>query len=172
MKTHRIIVLLLVTVVLPATTVVMAQIQSTEQTPATTPDHQFLVSLTPHAIKWEPIFEGVEFAVLSGDPNKADSPYVIRVKHRDGLMVAPHWHSFDEPVTVISGTWVMGLGERFELSAAQEFPAGSYLVVPKNVPHFALSKGETIVQGHGIGPIDTHFVRSEDDPRKKPSNDK
>lgn len=79
----------------------------------------------------------------------------------------PHWHSIDEPITVISGTWVMGLGERYDLSAAKEFPAGSFLVVPKKVPHFALCKEETIVQGHGTGPLDTIFVRPEDDPRQK-----
>jgi hypothetical protein len=58
------------------------------------------------------------------------------------------------------------LGEELELSSAQEFPAGSSLVVPRKVPHFALCKRETIVQGHGIGPLDTTFVRPEDDPRK------
>jgi quercetin dioxygenase-like cupin family protein len=167
MSTRRMTICLLVTAVLLATTALMAQMKRTQQTPATTPDHQFLVSLTPQAIKWEPIFEGAEMTVLSGDPTTAGSPYVIRVKHRDGLQVPPHWHSFDEPVTVISGTLVMGLGERYDLSAAQEFPAGSYLVVPKKVPHFAWCKGETIVQGHGIGPLDTHFVRPEDDPRKQ-----
>jgi len=40
-------------------------------------------------------------------------------------------------------------------------------VVPKNVPHFGLCQGETIVQGHGIGPLDTTFVRPEEDPRKR-----
>jgi hypothetical protein len=140
---------------------------SAEQSPATTPGRKFLVSLTPEAIQWQPVFERVEIAVVSGDINKAGSPYVIRVKHRDGVNVPPHWHSFDEPITVISGTWVMGLGEVYDLSTAQEFPAGSFLVVPKKVPHFALCKGETIVQGHGIGPLDTTFVRPEEDPRKK-----
>jgi quercetin dioxygenase-like cupin family protein len=148
------------------TTVLMAQIKSTEQTPATTPDPKLLVSLTPEAIPWQPIFDGAEFAVLSGDPNKAGSAYVIRVKHRNGLKVPPHWHWFDEPITVISGTWVMGTGERYDLSATQEFPAGSYIVVARKVHHFAVCKGETIVQGHGIGPLDTIFVRPEDDPRK------
>jgi quercetin dioxygenase-like cupin family protein len=137
------------------------------QAPATIPDHEFLVSLTPEAIQWIPVFEGVEIAVVSGDLNEAGSPYVIRAKHRDGVQVPPHWHSFDEHISVISGTWVMGLGGAYDLSAAQEFPAGSFLVVPKNVPHFALCKGETIVQGHGIRPLDTAFVRAEDDPREK-----
>ena len=68
---------------------------------------------------------------------------------------------------VVSGTWVMGLGERYDLAAAQEFRAGSYLVVPKKVPHFALCRGETIVQGHFVGPIDTTVVRPDDDRRNK-----
>lgn len=82
----------------------------------------------------------------------------------------PHAGIIDQAkasITVISGTWVMGLGEGYDLSAPQEFPAGSFLVMPKKVPHFALCKGETIVQGHGIGPLDTTFVHPEDDPRKK-----
>lgn len=126
---------------------------------------EFDVSLRPQTIQWQPVFDGVEIAVLWGDISKSGSPYVIRVKHRDGTKVPPHWHSFDEPITVLSGTWVMGLGERFDLSAAQEFPAGSFLVVPKNVPHFALCKGETIGEGYGIGPLDATFVRPEEDPR-------
>jgi hypothetical protein len=136
----------------------------TGQTPKTTLDHSFLVSLTPQAIQWQPVFEGVEMAVLSGDLKKPDSPYVIRVKHRDGVQVPPHWHSLDECISVLSGTWVMGLGDRFDLSTAREFQAGSFLTVPKNVPHFALCKGETIVQGHGIGALDTTFARPEEDP--------
>jgi hypothetical protein len=44
----------------------------------------FLVSLTPEAIEWQPVFEGIEIAVLSGDPNKEGFPFVIRAKHRDG----------------------------------------------------------------------------------------
>ena len=133
----------------------------------TTRHREFLVSVTPETIEWKPVFEGAGIAVVSGDPNSASSPYVIRVKHRDGLKVPPHWHSFDENITVISGTWVMGLGERYDRSAAQEFPAGSFLVVPKRVPRFALCKGETIVQGHFADPIDTTFVRPGDDPHKK-----
>jgi quercetin dioxygenase-like cupin family protein len=141
------------------------RINNNKQTVMTPGD--FLTSVTPEAIEWNPVFKGVEIAVISGDPNKAGSPFVIRVKHRDGIKVAPHWHSFDENITVISGTWVMGLGEKYDLAAAREFPAGSYIVVPTKVPHFALCSGETIVQGHGIGPLDTTFVRAHSDPRSR-----
>ena len=145
----------------------MMQITSNKKTPAISRDREFLVSLKPEAIQWQPLFEGAQIATLFGNPNGRRSPYVIRVKHRDGLKVPPHWHSFDENITVISGTWVMGLGERYDLAVAQEFPAGSYLVVPSKVPHFAFCKGETIVQGHFVGPIDTAFVSADDDPRNK-----
>jgi len=145
----------------------MMQINNSKQTPAISRDREFLASLKPESIPWQPLFEGAEIAILSGDPNDGRSPYVIRVKHRDGVKVPPHWHSFDENITGISGTWVMGLGERYDLAAAREFPAGSYLVVPTKVPHFALCKGETIVQGHFVGPIDTTFVRPDDDPLNK-----
>jgi carboxymethylenebutenolidase len=136
-----------------------------EQTPTKTLDRDFLVSATPQAIQWRPVSGGVEMAVLSGDLNRPGSPFVVQVRHRDGVQVPPHWHSVDESITVLSGTWIMGLGDRFDLSAAREFPAGSFLIVPRNVPHFALCKGETIVQGHGTAPFDTTFIRPDEDPR-------
>ena len=46
---------------------------------------EFLVSMTPEAIEWNLVFKGVEIAVISEDPNQAGSPFVIRVKHRDGI---------------------------------------------------------------------------------------
>jgi Cupin len=119
------------------------QTKSNNQTPEMT-RHDLLVSLTPGAIEWQPVFEGIEIAVFSRDSSKAGSRFVIRAKHRDGLIVPPHWHSFHENITVISGTWVMGLGEKYDLPAAREFPAGSYIVVPKKVPHFALSRGKRL----------------------------
>ena len=46
---------------------------------------EFLVSMTGEAIEWNLVFEGVEIAVISGDPNQTGSPFVIRVKPRNGL---------------------------------------------------------------------------------------
>lgn len=129
--------------------------------------HHFHVMLSPETIRWKPFYDGAEIATLEGDPSKAGSHYVIRIRHRDGLRVPPHWHPFDEQLTVISGTWVMGMGEKFDLAGAQEFAAGSYIVSPKNVPHFALSRGETVVQVHGVGPFASYFVNPEDDVFKK-----
>jgi hypothetical protein len=46
-------------------------------------------------------------------------------------------------------------------------PAGSFRRMPKNMRHFTIAKGETIIQLHGIGPFDIHYVNPADDPRKK-----
>jgi quercetin dioxygenase-like cupin family protein len=166
MKKHQVYALALV---LFATGLLFAQTNKKRKNmPPTTAPHRFHVSLPPDAIQWKPFFEGAELAVLSGDQTKAGSPYVIRIKARDGLKVPPHWHPFDENVTVISGTWIMGMGEKFDLSVAQEFPAGAYLLAPKNAPHFGLCKGQTILQVHGIGPFVAYFVNPEDDVFKKP----
>ena len=48
-------------------------------------------------------------------------------------------------------------------------PAGSYGMLPKQMRHFALSRGETVVQVHGIGRFKVIYVNPADDPlRKKP----
>ena len=93
--------------------------------------------LTPDEIKWEPfpaLRPGVERALLSGDPDKPGSPFVFRIKLPDGAKVAPHWHPVDEHVTVISGTFLYGVGEKFDESALRELPPGSYAFMPKKTP--------------------------------------
>ena len=65
----------------------------------------------------------------------------------------------------------MGMGEKFDPSAAHEMPAGSYMLMPKEARHFAWAKGETVIQIHGIGPFKTIWVNPADDPSKKPNNE-
>jgi hypothetical protein len=126
------------------------------------------VVVTPDKIKWGPappaMPKGAEAAVLVGDPTKKGA-YTIRVKLPDGFKVPPHWHPHDENVTVIKGTFNIGRGEKFDASATQEMPAGSYMRMPKEMRHFAWAKGETIVQVHGEGPFQIHYVNRSDDPR-------
>ena len=62
----------------------LMQIKNNKQTSPMTRG-EFLVSMTPEAVEWNLVFEGVEIAVISGDPSQAGSPFVIRVKHRDGI---------------------------------------------------------------------------------------
>src|SRR5262249_26569706 len=119
-------------------------------------------------IKWSPgpphLPEGVKISVLRGDPTKAE-PYVLRAKMPAGYKVPPHWHPTDENVTVLSGTLMMGKGEKLDPDAAKALTAGSFARMPKEMRHFAFAKGETIIQIHGIGPFAITYVNPDDDPR-------
>ena len=108
-------------------------------------------------------------AVVSGDPDKTGAPFVIRIKNPDGSKVPPHWHPTDEHITVLTGTFVVGMGSTFDPAGGQELTVGSYMLVPKQMPHFATAKGDVIIQVHGIGPFRIIWVNPEDNPAKKPS---
>jgi quercetin dioxygenase-like cupin family protein len=127
------------------------------------------VMVAPGAIKWQPFppgGPGVSAAVLSGDPEKA-GPFVLRIKSPAGAKVPPHSHPTDENVTVISGSFAMGMGDTFDAKALKSVPAGSYVLLPREMRHFAFSKTATVVQVHGIGPFQINFVNPADDPRNK-----
>jgi hypothetical protein len=131
------------------------------------------VMVTPDQIKWGPappaLPPGAQMALLDGDPSQAGSPFVIRAKLPNGYKVPPHWHPTDESVTVLQGTFMMGLGEKLDPAAAHAMTAGSFSRMPKEVRHFAWAKGETVIQVHGIGPFEVHYVNAADDPRNKTS---
>jgi quercetin dioxygenase-like cupin family protein len=129
------------------------------------------VVVRPDAIKWVPappsLPPGAQIAVLVGDPGKPGLPYAIRAKLPDGYKVPPHWHPTDENVTVLKGTLMVGKGEKLDPAKMEELPAGSFMCMPKSMRHFAMAKGETIIQVHGMGPFDVNYVNPADDPRKK-----
>jgi quercetin dioxygenase-like cupin family protein len=100
-----------------------------------------------------PLPAGTMLAVLSGDPYKAGSQYAVRLKLPDGAKIAPHTHGDTEDVTVLSGTIVVGLGTVFDSAHMQALPAGAYISIPAGTPHFAMAKGDTVLQINGVGPL-------------------
>ncbi len=123
------------------------------------------IVMTPESITWNAIGNGTEFAVVSGSQGTEGESFVIRLRFADRAHVAPHWHPVDEHITVIAGTFYMGMGEKFNEATAKEMPAGSYGFMPKETRHFGWAKGATIIQIHGIGPFKTNWV----DPAVKPT---
>jgi quercetin dioxygenase-like cupin family protein len=127
---------------------------------------------TPSTLSWGPapasLPKGAQLAVLEGDPAKA-GPFTMRIKVPDGFKIPPHWHPADEHLTVVQGTFVVGLGEKFDQAAGREMPTGSFALMPTGTRHFAWAKGETIVQVHGTGPWGITYVNPADDPRKSTS---
>lgn len=129
------------------------------------------VVVRPDAIEWGPappaLPPGSHLAILVGDPSQPGVPYVLRAKLPDGYKIPPHWHPADENVTVLQGTLLVGKGEKFDPATMEELSPSSFVCMPKAMRHFAMSKGETIIQVHGIGPFDVNYVNPADDPRKK-----
>ena len=108
---------------------------------------------TPAEIKWVRNASGTnESALLFGDPSKA-GPYVVRLKWLPGNMSRPHFHPNDRFFVVLSGTWWVGTGEKFDPELTVPMPAGSYVVHYGGKVHFDGAKNEeTVIQVWGMGP--------------------
>ncbi len=109
-------------------------------------------------LKWTPIIKGCDIAVVEGNPDAEGQPFVIRFRCVDGAKVPAHWHPTDEQLTVLKGAFLVGMGDTFDESKLQTMNVGNFLLMPKEMHHFALNKGETIVQAHGIGPFKVNWV--------------
>jgi quercetin dioxygenase-like cupin family protein len=125
----------------------------------------------PVEIRWQqgPVSlpPGARLAVLEGDPAK-EGPFTMRLKVPDGYRIPPHTHPKTERLTVLSGTFRLGMGEKFEERALRDLPVGSYGYWPAGMKHFVQAKGETVVQLHGVGPWQIVYLNPADDPRKAP----
>jgi quercetin dioxygenase-like cupin family protein len=124
------------------------------------------------ALKWVDVPalpKGVQTAVLVGDPTKPGELYVTRLKFPANYQIPPHTHAYATQIlTVISGSFALGEGEKFE-KKGELLKAGSVLVHSGKSPHFVWTgTEETIVQAEGIGPaVGIEYVNPADDPRKK-----
>ena len=126
--------------------------------------------VAPSEIKWgapPPVFEKeASFAVISGDPGKPGL-FVVRLKMPAGYKIAPHWHPTDEHVTVLSGTFALGMGEKFDKPSMKGLPVGGYALLPAEMRHFAMATTAATVQVHGQGPFALTYVNPADDPSKR-----
>lgn len=133
---------------------------------ATSPTHTLL---TDAELVWRDspgLNPGARLAVVSGNPATA-GPFTVRLQLPAGYQARPHWHPTEEHVTVLSGTFAMGMGEVYDESAMKDLPAGGYASMPAQMRHFGLAKTATVVQIHGMGPFTSTYVNPADDPRNK-----
>ena len=137
-------------------------------TPADTMEGHTIVQ--PQEIKWGPapavLPPGAEAAVLFGDPSE-DGLFVLRLKLPASYSVAPHTHPVDEVITVISGTFRLGMGETADQRKAQTLPAGSFFALPPGMAHYVFIDEETVVHISTVGPWGLTSINSKDDPRQK-----
>ena len=83
-------------------------------------------------IKWGPappdVPAGGQMAVLHGDPSKK-APFTARLKMPAGYKIPPHWHSNDEQLTIMSGAFVLHMGDTMD-APAHSLAAGGFHFLP------------------------------------------
>lgn len=123
---------------------------------------------TAKDLKWNdtPTLPGAKLAVIEGPLNEA-KPFIMRIKFPANYKIAPHFHSAIEHVTVISGEFVMGLGEKFQQGKGTALSPGDVGIMQPKTPHYAYTTKATEIQVHGVGPWTLTYVNPDDDPRKK-----
>lgn len=126
--------------------------------------------MSPSDLKWGEVPPGLpaggKMAVLNGDPTKP-GPFTVRLLAPAGYKISPHTHPSAERVTVISGTFLLGMGDKFDETATQEMGPGGYVVLPTGMSHFVKSISESIVQIDSEGPFQIKYVNPADDPRNE-----
>ena len=123
----------------------------------------------PADLKWVDVPSlppGAKIAVIEGPMNEA-LPFTVRLKLPADYRVPAHWHPAIEHVTVISGTFNLGTGDKLDQSKTTPLSVGSVAIMQPKTNHFAWTKEETIIQAHGVGPWAVNYVNPADDPRTK-----
>lgn len=126
--------------------------------------------MKPDELKWTDVPSlppGAKIAVIEGPLSEA-KPFTFRLRFPPNYRIPPHWHPAIERVTVLSGTFNLGMGERFDQAQGHAMPAGSVAIMQPGTKHFAWTEQETVLQLNGNGPWAINYVNPADDPRKKP----
>lgn len=125
------------------------------------------------SVKWgaaPPFFpSGARFAVIQGDPSQA-GPYTVRLEFPAGYVIKPHFHPTDENVTVLSGRFLVGMGDSVVTTGAMVLGPEGFVTAPASAHHFAVAQRKTVIQVHGIGPFAITYVNPADDPRGQASS--
>jgi mannose-6-phosphate isomerase-like protein (cupin superfamily) len=107
---------------------------------------------------------GAQFALVSGDPGKAGH-FEIQLSMPSGYTIPPHWHPTDETVSVKSGHFHYGMGDKIDSKSMKVMNAGQSGTMPANGHHYARAYGKTVVSVTGNGPFTITYVNDADDPR-------
>jgi quercetin dioxygenase-like cupin family protein len=121
-------------------------------------------------VKWgapPPVFPpGAKFAVIAGDP-AATGLITVRFEMPAGYTIPPHFHPTDEHITVLKGTFAIGMGDAIDKTHAVTLSQGGYGVAMANMHHYAYTTTGATIQVHMKGPFAITYVNPADDPSKK-----
>jgi hypothetical protein len=120
-------------------------------------------------VQWGPappaLPAGAQISVLEGNPSEK-GPVTLRLRFPANYNIPAHWHSMTERITVISGTFHVGMGDKLDRQASQTLEPGGFVLLPAAMHHFAWTATPTVVQINLEGPFDIFYVNAADDPLK------
>ncbi|HVS89967.1 MAG TPA: cupin domain-containing protein [Candidatus Acidoferrum sp.] len=106
----------------------------------------------PDQIHWTDDESGAKRAVVQGDPSKPGL-YIVLVRWTAHHMSRPHWHPNDRYITVLSGTWWVGTGNKFDPDSTVALPAGTFVThFGKQVHYDGAKDGDAVLEIVGEGP--------------------
>ena len=121
-------------------------------------------------VKWgapPPVFPpGAKFAVIAGDP-AATGLVTVRFDMPAGYKIPPHFHPTDEHITVLKGSFSLGMGDVIDKAHAQTLLPGGYGVAMAGMHHYAYTTSGAMIQVHLQGPFAITYVNPSDDPSRK-----
>jgi len=108
---------------------------------------------------------GATLVMLKGDLAKP-GPFAFRMKLPAGYRLKPHSSPAIGRILVVSGTFNLGTGEKFDSARTIPLYAG-YMHWPNESPYFAFTNEETVLEIEGVGPFAVNYVHPDDNPMKK-----
>jgi hypothetical protein len=106
----------------------------------------------PAQIPWVENASGSATAVLVGDPNKPGL-YIVLNKWHAHHNSRPHFHPNDRFITVISGTWWVNTGPKYDPDGMVPMPAGSFVThYGKQIHYDGAKDGDCVLEIVGMGP--------------------
>jgi hypothetical protein len=106
----------------------------------------------PNQINWIHGENGADTSVLAGDPSKPGM-YIILYRWNAHHMSRPHWHQNDRYITVLSGTWWVGTGTKYDPDSTVPLPTGSVVThFGKQVHYDGAKDGDAMLEIVGEGP--------------------
>jgi hypothetical protein len=106
----------------------------------------------PDKIQWTTSPSGSSQAILTGDPAKPGL-YIVLTKWSPNHMSRPHFHPNDRFITVISGTWWVGTGTKYDPALTVAMPPGSFVTHYGKQIHWDGAKDvECVLEIVGMGP--------------------